>query len=327
MPGFPLRFCTVALALLLAPAAARAQSADPKVMAAAQSLFDQAVEEMAKKNYTSACPKLEQASKMLPEALGAKETLAQCYEAEGRLASAWAQYGLLETLASRAGQAQRAAEAGKKVAELKPKLATLTVEVPDEVRALPGLTISSDKLALGEALWGTAVPVDKGEHVLEVKAPGHRPWSGKVVIGADGVNERLKVPMLEAAEAAPSPVAPTPRAWQRPLGIATIVVGAAGLGVSGLLAGLAVGKKNASNEAGHCDAQNTCDETGLDLRRQAVGLGNGATAALVVGGVLAAGGVVLLVTAPSSKGGPEKTGRVRWGIEVSPTRVGVQGAW
>ncbi|WP_437582066.1 hypothetical protein [Sorangium sp. So ce887] len=322
-------------------------------MAAAQSLFEQAVEEMDRKQYASACPKLEQTTQMLPEALGAKETLARCYEAQGRLASAWAQYGLVNALASRAGQTQRAVAAGRKAAALKPKLATLTVELPDAVRGLSGLSIASDGLALGAAVWGTALAVDKGEHVIEAKAPGYRPWSSKVVIGEDGAHARVEVPMLEKEEAAPPPApaavmpapapaavmpapapaavmpapAPAARPWQRPVGFAATVAGAAGLGATGVLAALAVGKKNASNQDGHCDALNTCDETGLDLRAQARGFGNGATATLVVGSVLAAGGVVLLVTAPPRKDRPETTGAIRWGIDVSPARVGVQGAW
>ncbi|WP_437316995.1 hypothetical protein [Sorangium sp. So ce385] len=354
MASLPSRACTLALTLLLVPASARAQPADPRTMAAAQSLFEQAVVEMDRKDYASACPKLEQTTQMLPEALGAKETLARCYEAQGRLASAWAQYGLVEALASRAGQTQRAAAAGKRAAALKPRLATLTVELPDAVRRLPGISIASDGLALGAAVWGTALAVDRGEHVIEAKAPGHRPWSSKVVVGEDGAHARVEVPMLEAEEAAPAPVssapapvssapapvssapAPAPvrsapppaaRPWQRPVGFAAVITGAVGLGATGVLAALAVEKKNASNEEGHCDARNTCDEIGLDLRAQAMALGNGATAALVVGSVLAAGGVVLLVTAPSRKDRSETTGGIRWEVGLSPARVGVRGAW
>ncbi|WP_437769199.1 hypothetical protein WMF27_09730 [Sorangium sp. So ce281] len=364
MTSLPSRACTLALALLLVPATAGAQAADPRTMAAAQSLFEQAVVEMDSKDYASACPKLEQTTQMLPNALGAKETLARCYEAQGRLASAWAQYGLVEALASRTGQAQRAAAAGRKLVALRPTLATLTVELPDAVRRLPGISITLDGLALGAAVWAAALAVDRGEHVIEAKAPGHRPWSRRVVIGEDGAHARVEVPLLEAEQAAPAPVtpahampapvtpapampapvtpapampapampapamfAPTAHPWQWPVGIAAVAAGATGLGATGVLAALAAGKKNASNEEGHCDARNTCDEIGLDLRAQAMQLGNGATAALVVGSVLAAGGVVLLVTAPSRKDRPETTGAVRWGIDVSPARVGVQGAW
>lgn len=324
---------SLALALLLVPTPARAQASDPQVIATVQALFDQAVEEMGKKRYESACPKLEQATRILPEAMGAKEMLAQCLEASGKLASAWAQYGLVESMASRAGQSERAAKAAAKAAELKPRLATLTVVVPGAVRALPGITVTRDGLAFAEALWGTALPVDTGEHVLLVNAPGRRAWSSKVVVTADGSHREMEVPLLEVearvASTPPAAVAEVhaPRSWQRPLGIAVTTLGALGLGAGGLLAGLAVGKKSASNEAGHCDPQNTCDEVGLDLRHQAVGLGNGATAALVAGGVLAAGGVMLLITAPSRAHEPEKTAKFRWDIAVSPARVGVQGAW
>lgn len=331
MPMFrPLRHLRpLALALLFVPTPALAQASDPQVIATVQALFNQAVEEMGKKRYESACPRLEQATRMLPEAMGAKEMLAQCHEAAGKLASAWAQYGLLESMASRAGQSERATKAAAKAAELKPRLATLTVAVPDSVRALPGIVVARDGLAFAEALWGTALPVDTGEHVLLVTATGHRAWSSKIVVTEDGTHREMKVPLLEIEVASTPPVAEVPasRSWQRPLGIAVAALGAVGLGTGGLLAGLALGKKSASNEASHCDPRNTCDEIGLALRHQAVGLGNGATAALVAGGVLAAGGVVLLITAPSRGHEPGKTAKLRWDIAISPTRVGVQGAW
>jgi hypothetical protein len=54
---------------------------------------------------------------------------------------------------------------------------------------------------------------------------------------------------------------------------------------------------------GHCLANepNACDEQGASLRGQAQNFGNAATAAAIAGGALAVTGVVLLLTAPSSK--------------------------
>src|SRR5262245_12663625 len=91
---------------LSAPFAARGQEEDPQKTLAAQALFTQAAAEMDAKQYESACRKLEEVTRLLPSALGAKLTLAECYEARGKLASAWSQYALVEAMAAKAGEAE-----------------------------------------------------------------------------------------------------------------------------------------------------------------------------------------------------------------------------
>jgi hypothetical protein len=184
---------------LLAPAAGLAQPNEQEQWPVAQALYDQATAEMDAKNYASACPKLEEVERLLPEKLGAKLTTAQCYEGQGRLASAWAKYTRVEALAGKAGQAQRAKEAAAKAAELRPRLATLTIGVPPEVRALPGLAITRDGVALGEAQWGLPVPVDKGQHRVVATATDKQPWEKGVEIQADGVTATVTVEPLPAA--------------------------------------------------------------------------------------------------------------------------------
>ncbi len=332
------RISALALALLLVPPIAMADEGDIEARKKqAQTLSDEAFHEMAEKNYASACPKLERAVEVYPEGSGVKNTLASCYEASGRLATAFAQYELTALHAIQSGKQGIAAEASKKAAELKPKLATVTIHVPDALRKLPGVVITRNGIPVDTTLWETAVAVDVGEHVFEGKAPGYGGWSEKVVVAADGTHQEVSVAAPKPVEAPiavprlpppPPPPLPPPalRPWQRPLGIATVGVGAVGLGTGGLLLGLAFGKTDESN-AGHCDAQSICDETGLELRHQAVGLRNGAVAAFVVGGVLAASGVVLFVTAPRANKVSAKTTAIHWGIEFAPNRMGIQGEW
>jgi hypothetical protein len=88
------------------------------------------------------------------------------------------------------------------------------------------------------------------------------------------------------------------RPWQKPLGFAVLGTGVAALGAGGLLGGLAIGKNNEAND-GLCDANHFCKANGLVLRSDAVKLGNASTAVMIVGGVLALGGVTLVATAPS----------------------------
>ncbi|NUO48654.1 MAG: tetratricopeptide repeat protein [Polyangiaceae bacterium] len=105
----------MAAALLCAAAPARADNAG-----AAQQLYDRAVELMGQKNYAEACPKLEEVTRLVPDGFGAKLTLAECYEAQGRLASAWEQYMFVESAASRANQGDRQRLAAERAAALKP---------------------------------------------------------------------------------------------------------------------------------------------------------------------------------------------------------------
>src|ERR1700685_1939228 len=75
--------------------------------AAAQALFDQAKKAMAAHRYADACPKLEE-SLRLEEGVGTLLNLADCYEHEGKLASAWSKYIEVASKARAAGQSARA---------------------------------------------------------------------------------------------------------------------------------------------------------------------------------------------------------------------------
>src|SRR5690242_14919661 len=126
---------------LLAPAFARAQPVDSRKAAAAQALYDQATSEMDAKRYATACPKLEEVTRLIPEGLGAKLTLGECYESQGRLASAWTQYTLVSASAVKAGQSERSQRAAAKAAAIEPRLARLSLDVPEATRTVSGLAI------------------------------------------------------------------------------------------------------------------------------------------------------------------------------------------
>ncbi|WP_437681522.1 hypothetical protein [Sorangium sp. So ce131] len=320
---------------LLSPAAARAQAVDPQKALAAQALYEQASAEMDEKKYASACRKLEEVTRLVPEGLGAKLTLGECYEALGKLASAWSQYALVETMAPQVGQIERAERAAARAAALRPKLATLTIEVPEGAASTPGLAITRDGVPVGEAQWGAPLPVDAGGHEIVAAAPGRRTWKKQVEVVADGAQVAVAVPPLEpeaaAPAAAPATSAGPERPWQRPAAFVGMGLGAAGLAAGAVLGGLAMAKNGDSNEANHCDAQDRCDPTGLSLRRDAVALGNASTAAFIVGGLLAAGGVVLFVTAPAAGPKSERPGTIgaprAASVALLPGGVALRGVW
>jgi hypothetical protein len=320
-------------------AQAQAQAVDPKVALAAEALYSLATAELDAKSYPSACRKLEDVARLVPEALGVKLTLGECYEGLGKLASAWSQYALVEALAPKAGQAERAQRAAKRSAALKPRLATMSVDVPAKARAIPGLAITRDGASVSEAQWGTPLPVDVGRYEVVATAPGHKRWEKQVDIATDGVNVSLSVAPLERVPAAlvkrtPSsrPDAAPQRPWQRPVALAVMSVGAAGVGVGATLGALAIAKNSESNQDGRCNAADRCDETGVEMRDAAVDLGNASTAAMIAGGAVLVGGAVLFFTAPRSPAAPPAgvgARPPRWSarIQVLPGFMQVGGSW
>ena len=84
-----------------------------------------------------------------------------------------------------------------------------------------------------------------------------------------------------------------------------VAVVAAGVGVVGVALGSVFGagalSKNSDANSGHCTG-NSCDATGVSLRKDAVSAGNLSTLFFAVGAVGVASGVVLWLTAPSNHG-------------------------
>lgn len=322
----------IALTILIS-AVAQGQTADPEKAITVQALYEQATAEMDAGNYQSACPRLEEVTRLAPDGLGAKLTLGQCYEAAGKRASAWSQYTLVETLAAKAGQEERSKKAAAKAAALRPQLATISIEVPDDVRSIPGLSITRDGVLVGNAQWGLPLPVDTGTHEVTATAPGRKSWKQSTEVPTDGVKLVVRVMPLEVdSKKATTTLMPgaSPRPWQKPLGIGAMAVGGAGVAVGAVLGGLALSKNGQSNEDTHCDALNRCDDTGLALRKEALGLGTGSTVALVAGAVVLAGGVVLFATAPSAPKDAQVGARAgRWSaqVEVVPGGLRVKGSW
>ncbi|WP_437726692.1 hypothetical protein [Sorangium sp. So ce861] len=308
-------------AVLTAAGPAWSQEIDRQAAVAAQALYDQATAEMDAGNFASACGKLEEVTRLVPDGLGAKMTLAQCYEAWGKLASAWAEFLRVEALAAKAGQAERATRAGEKAAELRPRLATLTIDVPEEVRGYPGLAITRAGVPLGQAQWGASVPVDKGEHEIVATAPGRKPWRAAAVVKADGEAVSVAIPAL--GRDAPAVAPATPRAAsdaaatsrppaardvpparggaQRIAGLALGGAGAVGIGVGVIFGIRAMVKLDESNADGHCQGR-VCDDVGYKPRKQAETAGDVSTVLLLAGGAALVGGIALFLTAPDPAG-------------------------
>lgn len=324
----------VAAALGTIAVRASAQQRDP---AAAQALFDEARTLMKSKRFEEACPKLAESQRLDP-GIGTQFRLADCYELEGKLASAWAGFLDVASQAAASGQTDREKAARTRAARLAPRLPKLTIVVPQASR-VSGLEIERDGADVGEAQWGTAVPVDPGEHQLVVRAPGKRDFTGSVS-AREGAPATFDVPPLEnapgAAPVAVAPVAavpppsvpppapvtspappPAPPAEKGSSGPGVLVIGLGALGVVGLAVGTTFGIMASSkydDSKQHCRAtdENLCDQQGVDLRDQAFTFGNVATASFIVGGVaLASAATLWIVNSNSESPAPRSATLVR----------------
>jgi hypothetical protein len=192
--------CICAFTLVAAaPASVLAQS-DTKT-AVADALYRQARDLMAAGNYAEACPKLAESQRLDP-ATGTLLNLAACHEKQGRLATAWIEYSDAMVAARRDGRDDRVDFARSRVAELEPRLSRLTLLLEPGADE-PELVIEIDGASVGRAILGAATPVDPGKHRIVASAPGKKPWTGEVEIGAEADQQSLMIPALE-----PAPVEP-----------------------------------------------------------------------------------------------------------------------
>jgi hypothetical protein len=150
--------------------------------------------------------------------------------------------------------------------------------------------VKRDGIVVDSAALGIAAPVDPGPHTIEASAPGRKPWSTNVDVGANAAKEAVEVPALapEASVDKPRPSAPPP-AENKPglLNQRTMALVAGGIGVVGVGIGTVFGLMAMSKWD---DAKSGCDPTGcapdhVDQGHSAETAGNVSTVAFIVGAV------------------------------------------
>ncbi|HRI64269.1 MAG TPA: hypothetical protein PK156_08520 [Polyangium sp.] len=285
---------------------------EPQPLAVAEALFSRGLEDMKAGQFEVACPRIAEAQRMSPTP-GTLYTLAECESRTSKIATAVTHYReYLRLYQDLPAEQKRKQESRAKNADA--QINTLSAEVPTLALVWPpnppsGLQVSVDGIRLGPAAMGIEVPMDLGEHMVLTQLPSGEKAEQRVVL-AKNEKKRLELELPKVTSSVkPEPIKPTlevskadieapARPWQKSVGIAAMAVGGAGIAAGAILGGVAITKKNDSNQYNHCDAQDFCDPYGLQLRNEAVALATGSTVALIVGGVLATGGIVLLATAP-----------------------------
>jgi hypothetical protein len=293
--------------------------------ATAERLFREAKTLMSQKRYTEACPKLAESHRAEPSG-GTILHLAYCHKEEGRIATAYKELEEAVLFAIRDKREDREKAAKTLMTELAPKLSKLSIVVVPEVMRLPGIEVKRDGVLVPPSEWGSAIPVDPGQHTVTAWAPGRKPLlktvdlrgdaaTGSVVISAIDMDPSLKAD--SGTKSPPATSTPSNKGGgfgtQRKIAVVTGGLGLVALGVGTAFGIKAAGAKSASDD--HC-VGNICDEEGIQLRADGIKWGDLATAFFIGGGVATAAGVVIYVTAPSG-------GRASAKAEVGVTSVSV----
>jgi hypothetical protein len=304
----------VAMTLAGAPAVARAQSkADA---ARADAAFTEGKHLLEHGSEAEACARFAESKRLAP-AIGVTLYLADCYQRLGKTASAWTEFRSAEALA-RARKDKRAELARLRAQALEAQLARITVRVATSASSAD---VTLDGLPLAVDAWGTAMPVDPGDHVVIAHSgPKHREFT--VHVDADKPVATVDVDSLDAP-AAPAEPPPTPsaasdsapapaetpvpsdsagdstRLWAS---VGLLGVGVVGVGVGSVFGIKAISDRNASN-AGPCNAADQCSAHGLSLRDDAISEARVSTIAFVVGAAGLGASAVVMFALPRSQQG------------------------
>ena len=317
------------LALGIGTRRARAQT-DDAARASAIQLFDLAAQLRKEGKFAEACPKFAESQRLDPQ-LGTLIHLADCYEQNAQLASAYASFRDAAELAERKHDS-RLAMIQNRSAALKPRLSYLTIDVPPAARG-PGLEVTRDGVSVNEVVFGTPMPIDRGEHQVTALMPGKKAWSTSLSVTTESSSARVEVPVLEpdvqapAAAPAPPPTPPAPPAAapepERSRGIPVGTFVAGGVAVVGLGAGVifnVLARSSAESAADACDEdasdRDTCvvdSKRDRDARESDLSAAETQRAISYVGFGVAAAGAVAAVTlyflgnSGDAKGAPAAT--------------------
>jgi hypothetical protein len=266
---------SIVATLSLTAAVAVAQPSDSR--ANADLLFTQARDLAAKGNYVEACPKFE-ASLRLDPALGTRLNLADCYEASGKVASAWAMFRAAADVA-KINHDPREQLASRRATALEAKLPKLVIRI--DGTPTPGLTIVRSGAAIEPAMLGSATYVDPGRTVITASAPGFVDFTATVEAKV-GESVEVVVPPLKTVAATTTTPTPTPTAKSNPplvtkapahptsgmpkRRVVAFAVGGAGIALTGVGIGLGISANNLWSGAfndGLCKQQtNECTTAG-----------------------------------------------------------------
>lgn len=188
----PLRVILLA-SLLTLPVVAAPGEAWAGDTSTAEALFNEGVNAMKRSDFKGACDAFAGSNDADPSP-GAQVNLGLCNEKQGKTATAWGWYRSGAGLAEQRGSRDRAELARKEADRLEPKLRKLVISLKTPAQ---GVSVVRDGTAVPNVVLGREVPVDPGEHAIEVSAPGKKPYKTSITVAAGPGVDRVEIPTLE----------------------------------------------------------------------------------------------------------------------------------
>lgn len=316
----------LASAILFSPAVLHAADGkSPAVTAMAEALFKEGKKLLAESKVAEACRKFESSYRIDP-APGTLLNLAICHEKEGKLATAWGEFNESVQIAKKTRRADRMKIAREHISAIEPLLSRFVVLIPDDGAKI-GLTVEMDGVPLEEGAWGTAIPIDPGEHKAVVRAPKHKTWEKLVVVEHSKV-ATVVVPKLERI---PDPKPPDVGGrWKKPVGFSALGVSAVMLGIGGYFGGRALSL--GGEVAAECD-ELVCSDATWQKIDEGRGAATASNVLIGVGLAAAAAGTFFLITAPPAtkdaptKDAPAVTAFLRFSVGPERQFLGIGGTF
>ncbi|MDQ3298351.1 MAG: hypothetical protein M3619_17325 [Myxococcota bacterium] len=271
--------------------------------------------------YADACIEFEHSNKLDPQ-LGTEFNIAQCSEKVGKLARALELY---RNLLARDANPQRKVVVAEAIPNLEARVPKLIVRIATPPTGLSGLLVTLQPVQgvvpPREIEVNKPIEMDLGEYTLVAKGGGIKDWTATAKIDTEGKTTTLEIPVASIPAKPLVGGGTTPIAGPSPDGgpvdtdepdaapksrRKTYAVVAMGVGGAALIGGVVFGSMAQSkwNEAKDVCGGTTC--ASMDDLARASELGDAAsdkasisTLLVIAGGLAAAGGVVLWVTAPS----------------------------
>lgn len=282
----------------------------------ADALYREAVELFKAGNVRGACSKLDESFGLDPKTQ-TLFSLAKCRQREGRVATAWLQFGELVKRGEREGDAAKLAEYKAKYAELDRLVprATLKLEAHPEVT-----DVKLDGKSIPRAEWSAPVPVDPGEHVFMFSGAGKLDVERRVNL-RESETITLDIETLRDAGSATPPdggggeVAPKSGGSSPTLGYILGGVGIAAIGVGTITGIVAINDKSTAD-----DRFDRRDPSFKDSDDSASTMALVSTISFVVGIIGAGAGTYLILTHDSKKSA--STNRIQVGASHDRIVIG-----
>jgi hypothetical protein len=264
-----------------------------------EALFSQALMLIAEGRCDRALPLLLRVQS-IEHGIGTQYNIAFCQEREGRLGSAYRNYEEVVKLARASGKRAREESARARLEELRARVPAFIVRTqePDALVKMDGTVVERDAWAF--------IPVDPGEHRIDVTAATKVSWSATFAAPPPGTRQEIVVPPLAVLERSTVRTIIEQRGdARRKVGWVVGAIGAAALGTAIVTGVMVLDAKSTARD--HCaidlpNGEKRCvDNEGIDAVERGRTLVPVNYVAWAIAGVGLAAGAYFLLTSSSKR--------------------------